>query len=121
MSLRPLVAVLVSILAVPVGAAPIPKGPAPSRDWPMNGGTPSRNMVNFRNVLPNLPPAGPDWENADAVDTMEELSGVITPAAGLRALRAVAEARRRISANVAPQLALEVMLFDIQEVCRCPR
>jgi DNA polymerase-3 subunit delta' len=60
-------------------------------------------------------------ENGDAVDTMEEIAAVITPEAALRALSAVREARRRVAANVSPQLALEVMLFDIQEVCRCPR
>jgi DNA polymerase-3 subunit delta' len=60
-------------------------------------------------------------ENADAVDTMEEVSAVITPAAGLKALAAVGEARCRVAANVSPQLALEAMLFGIQEVFRCPR
>lgn len=60
-------------------------------------------------------------ENGDAVDTMEEIAAVITPQAALRALDAVAEARRRVSANVSPQLAVEAMLFDIQEVYRCPR
>jgi DNA polymerase-3 subunit delta' len=65
--------------------------------------------------------AGELVENADAVDTMEEIAAVITPAAGLRAIGAVSEARRRVAANVSPQLALEAMLFDIQEVYRCPR
>lgn len=65
--------------------------------------------------------AGELVENADAVDTMEEIAAVITPAAGLRAIAAVSEARRRVAANVSPQLALEAMLFDIQEVYRCPR
>jgi DNA polymerase-3 subunit delta' len=60
-------------------------------------------------------------ENADAVDTMEEIAAVITPRAALKALDAVAEARRRVGANVSPQLAVEAMLFDIQEVYRCPR
>lgn len=60
-------------------------------------------------------------ENGDAVDTMEEIAAVITPAAAVRALDAVSEARRRVAANVGPQLALEAMLFDIQEVYRCPR
>jgi DNA polymerase III subunit delta' len=60
-------------------------------------------------------------ENADAVDTMEEIARVITPAAAVRALAAVTQARRRVAANVAPQLALEAMLFDIREVYLCPR
>jgi len=59
--------------------------------------------------------------NADAMDAMEPLAAVITPAAASTALAAVKEARRRISYNVSPQLAVEAMLFDIREVLRCPR
>ncbi len=59
--------------------------------------------------------------NTDVLDAMEEVAAVITPAAASRALGAVKEARRRISYNVNPQLALEAMLFDIQEVLKCPR
>jgi DNA polymerase-3 subunit delta' len=60
-------------------------------------------------------------ENVDAVDTMEGVAAVITPEAAVRALFAVREARRRVGANVSPQLAVEAMLFDLQEVLRCPR
>jgi DNA polymerase-3 subunit delta' len=59
--------------------------------------------------------------NSDVVDTMQEIGAVITPAAAATALGAVNEARRRISYNVSPQLAVEAMLFDIREVLRCPR
>jgi DNA polymerase-3 subunit delta' len=59
--------------------------------------------------------------NTDVADAMEEVASVITPAAALTALAAVDTARKRISYNVSPQLAIEVMLFDIQEVLRCPR
>lgn len=59
--------------------------------------------------------------NADAADAMEEVGAVITPAAAARALGAVGEARKRISYNVSPQLAVEAMLFDLREVLRCPR
>ena len=59
--------------------------------------------------------------NTDVLDAMEEVGAVITPAAASRALGAVKESRRRISYNVNPQLALEAMLFDIQEVLKCPR
>lgn len=59
--------------------------------------------------------------NADAVDAMEEVGAVITPASAARGLNAVNEARKRISYNVSPQLAIEAMLFDIREVLRCPR
>lgn len=59
--------------------------------------------------------------NHDARDAMEEVAAVITPAAAASALSAVNEARRRISYNVSPQLAVEAMLFDVREVLRCPR
>lgn len=59
--------------------------------------------------------------NADVSDAMDEVAAVITPAAALTAIEAVDTARKRISYNVSPQLAIEAMLFDIQEVLRCPR
>ena len=59
--------------------------------------------------------------NRDAVDTAEPVARVMTPQAAVRALAAVDEARRLLSRYVTPQLAVEVMLFDIQEVLRCPR
>jgi len=59
--------------------------------------------------------------NTDAVDAMEEVGAVISVAAAVTALGAVTDARRRISYNVSPQLAVEAMLFDIREVLRCPR
>ncbi len=59
--------------------------------------------------------------NADALDAMEEVGAVITPHAAASALGAVNEARRRITYNVTPQLAVEAMLFDLREVLRCPR
>ncbi|TDB38723.1 MAG: DNA polymerase III subunit delta' [Actinobacteria bacterium] len=65
--------------------------------------------------------AGEYVANTDVADAMDEVAGIITPAAALRALEAVDTARKRISYNVSPQLAIEVMLFDIREVLRCPR
>lgn len=59
--------------------------------------------------------------NRDVIDAMQEVGAVITPGACARALNAVNEARRRISYNVSPQLAVEAMLFDIREVLTCPR
>ena len=59
--------------------------------------------------------------NADAADAIESASAAMTPGGAARALGAVNEARRRISYNVSPQLAVEAMLFDIREVLRCPR
>jgi DNA polymerase-3 subunit delta' len=59
--------------------------------------------------------------NMDAKDAMSGIGAVITPVAAVTALNAVNDARRRISYNVSPQLAIEAMLFDIREVLRCPR
>jgi DNA polymerase III subunit delta' len=59
--------------------------------------------------------------NTDALEAMDEVAAVITPTAATTALDAVNVARRRISYNVSPQLAVEAMLFDIREVLRCPR
>ncbi len=59
--------------------------------------------------------------NRDAIDAMEEVAAVLSPGAAARSLAAVKDARRRISYNVNPQLAVEAMLFDIQEVFQCPR
>ena len=59
--------------------------------------------------------------NRDAMDTSASLAHVMTPQAAVRALAAVDEARRLLSRYVTPQLAVEVMLFDIQEVLKCPR
>ncbi len=59
--------------------------------------------------------------NRDSLDAMSEVAAVITPQAATVALGAVNVARRRISYNVNPQLTVEVMLFDIREVLRCPR
>lgn len=60
-------------------------------------------------------------QNADAADATAEIAAVLSVPAAVRALEAVARARTRIAYNVSPQLAVEAMLFDIQEVLRCPR
>jgi len=65
--------------------------------------------------------AGELVENADAADASAEVAAVLSVPAALRALEAVRSARERIAYNVSPQLAVEAMLFDIQEVLRCPR
>lgn len=59
--------------------------------------------------------------NRDVLDSMEETAETVSATAAIRALDAVSRARRRISYNVSPQLALEAMLFDVQEVLSCPR
>lgn len=60
-------------------------------------------------------------DNADASDATLEVARVISTPAALRALDAVRRARERMTYNVSPQLAVEAMLFEIQEVLRCPR
>jgi outer membrane protein assembly factor BamB len=71
MSRLALFAVVASVLAVPLGAAPVPKGPPPPPLWGMLGGTPARNMVNLHDKLPSLPDAGPDWNDDAAVRKWE--------------------------------------------------
>lgn len=62
-------------------------------------------------------------EGADTLLVNDDFDGAIrhtasrsTPAAVLKALAAVDDASERLSRNVTPQLALEVMLFDMREV-----
>lgn len=59
--------------------------------------------------------------NADAADAATEVARLLSVPAALRALEAVRTARSRIAYNVSPQLVVEAMLFDIQEVLTCPR
>ncbi len=65
--------------------------------------------------------AGALTANTDVSDALEEVAAVITPRAALAAISAAETARKRITYNVSPQLAIEAMLFDIREVLRCPR
>ncbi len=59
--------------------------------------------------------------NVDTADATAEVAAAISVPAAIRALDCVRTARGRIAYNVAPQLVVEAMLFDIQEVLRCPR
>jgi DNA polymerase-3 subunit delta' len=59
--------------------------------------------------------------NIDTADATAEVAAVISVPAALRALDCVRTARERLAYNVSPQLVVEAMLFDIQEVLRCPR
>jgi len=59
--------------------------------------------------------------NDDVTDATVEVALRVAPAAIVRAFESVRTARTRIAYNVNPQLAIEVMLFDIQEVLRCPQ
>ena len=60
-----------------------------------------------------------DVVNADALDTVTRLAQATTSAGAMTALDAVAQAERRIARNVTPQLAVEVMLFDIRKALKC--
>ena len=59
--------------------------------------------------------------NADAADEIEAAARTLGVRGVMRAFDAVEEARKRVTYNVSPQLAIEAMLFDIQEVLSCPR
>ncbi len=59
--------------------------------------------------------------NRDASDDIAAAATCAGERQLARAMCAVGEARRRISYNVSPQLAIEAMLFDIQEALICPR
>ncbi len=59
--------------------------------------------------------------NRDAADDISTAAGCMSQAAIQAGLAGVARARRRVSYNVSPQLAVEVMLFEIQEARTCPR
>lgn len=59
--------------------------------------------------------------NRDAADDISVAGACMSPAAVEEALEAVRRARRRVSYNVNPQLAVEAMLFEIQEARVCPR
>ena len=74
----------------------------------------------MRDVL--LASAGADGvSNRDASDDITTAASCMAHASIQRGLDAVAGARRRVSYNVSPQLAVEAMLFDIQEARTCPR
>lgn len=60
-----------------------------------------------------------DIVNADALDIVGRLAEATTPAGATQAIEAVARAEHRIARNVTPQLAVEVMLFDIRKALKC--
>jgi DNA polymerase-3 subunit delta' len=59
--------------------------------------------------------------NRDAADDIATAASCMEQGAIQRGSEAVVRARRRVSYNVSPQLAVEAMLFDIQEARTCPR
>ena len=58
--------------------------------------------------------------NSDAEDIVSRLAASASTAGATRALDAVASAEVRIARNVTPQLAVEVVLFDIRKALECP-
>ena len=58
--------------------------------------------------------------NGDAEDIVSRLASGATTVGVTRALDAVASTEARIARNVTPQLAVEVMLFDIRKALQCP-
>lgn len=55
----------------------------------------------------------------DVPEIVERLAAVTDTAGAVRALEAVARAEKRIARNITPQLAVEVMLFDIRKALVC--
>ena len=68
----------------------------------------------MRDVLLTLQDEAADVVNEDVRDT-----AATNVAGATRALEAVATAERNIARNVTPQLAIEVMLFDIRKALKC--
>jgi DNA polymerase-3 subunit delta' len=75
----------------------------------------------LRDALASSVGATASVANRDASDDIAVAGECMSPAAFEQALAAVRRARRRVSYNVSPQLAVEAMLFEIQEARVCPR
>jgi DNA polymerase III subunit delta' len=75
----------------------------------------------LRDVLASSVGAGDLVANRDAADDVAAAGSCLTPAAAEAAIAAVRQARRRVSYNVSPQLAVEAMLLKIREALLCPR
>jgi DNA polymerase-3 subunit delta' len=75
----------------------------------------------LRDVTVTAAGAGELVSNRDAADDIAAAASCMGDRQLAKAAAAVSEARRRISYNVSPQLAVEAMLFDIQEAVVCPR
>lgn len=75
----------------------------------------------LRDALASSSGAGDLVANRDVRDDTASAGSCMDERAFGRALEAVREARRRVSYNVSPQLAVEAMLLNIREAIRCPR
>ena len=78
----------------------------------------ARSLI--RDVLITLEQAPGGIVNVDARPVVDRLVNTTDPAGALCALDAVTAAERAVRRNVTPQLALEVMLFDIRKALSCP-
>ncbi len=78
----------------------------------------ARSLI--RDVLITLEQAPGGIVNVDARPVVDRLVNTTDPAGALCALDAVTAAERAVRRNVTPQLALEVMLFDIRKALTCP-
>lgn len=68
----------------------------------------------YRDVLAAQTAPGVDLVNADLADEIEPLARRSTPEQTVRALDAILRARTALEGNVAPLLALEALLIDLQ-------
>ena len=73
----------------------------------------------MRDVLLTLQDEAADVVNEDVRDTIGRLAAATNVAGATQALEAVATAEHNIARNVTPQLAIEVMLFDIRKALKC--
>ncbi len=73
----------------------------------------------LRDVLARVERLPQDIVNEDMADEVERLSSRATLAGVVAALDAVSAAEANVAANVTPQLAVEVMLFDIRKALKC--
>ena len=73
----------------------------------------------LRDVLFVVQGASETLVNEDARDAVTRLAAATDPAGATAALDAVAQTERHIARNVTPQLAVEVMLFDIRKALTC--
>lgn len=73
----------------------------------------------LRDALLAAEHAGP-IVNEDVADVVARIAGRASSAQITCALDAVARTESRIARNVTPQLAIEVMLFDIRKALQCP-
>ena len=74
----------------------------------------------LRDALVRLASESEPVVNEDVSDVVERIAARATVTGVTRALDAVSSAEARIARNVTPQLAIEVMLFDIRKALQCP-